>query len=83
MSNPIIASIFLTFFGTPDIGIQIPRNKSIVGRNVFVHKSGIRTAGVVQNLFTYEPYPPEIIGAERQLLIGDSSGIRLRGRCAN
>jgi len=23
---------------------------------------------------TYEPYPPEIISAERQLLIGDSSG---------
>ena len=56
------------------IGIRIPRNKSIVGRNVFVHESGIHTAGVIKNPFTYEPYPPEIIGAERQLLIGDSSG---------
>jgi isopropylmalate/homocitrate/citramalate synthase len=56
------------------IGIRIPRNKSIVGRNVFVHESGIHTAGVIRNPFTYEPYPPEIIGAERQLLIGDSSG---------
>jgi isopropylmalate/homocitrate/citramalate synthase len=56
------------------IGIRIPRNKAIVGRNVFVHESGIHTAGVIKNPFTYEPYPPEIIGAERQLLIGDSSG---------
>jgi len=56
------------------IGIRIPRNKSIVGKNVFVHESGIHTAGVIKNPFTYEPYPPEIIGAERQLLIGDSSG---------
>jgi len=56
------------------VGIRIPRNKSIVGRNVFVHESGIHTAGVIKNPFTYEPYPPEIIGAERQLLIGDSSG---------
>ncbi|NIA11690.1 MAG: isopropylmalate synthase [Nitrospiraceae bacterium] len=56
------------------IGIRVPRNKSIVGKNVFVHESGIHTAGVIKNPFTYEPYPPEIIGAERQLLIGDSSG---------
>jgi len=39
-----------------------------------VHESGIHTAGVIKNPFTYEPYPPEIIGAEQQLLIGDSSG---------
>jgi isopropylmalate/homocitrate/citramalate synthase len=56
------------------VGIRIPRNKSIVGMNVFMHESGIHTAGVIKNPFTYEPYPPEIIDAERQLLIGDSSG---------
>ena len=56
------------------IGIRIPRNKSVVGRNVFAHESGIHTAGVIRNPFTYEAYPPELIGAKRQLLIGDSSG---------
>jgi len=56
------------------IGIRIPRNKSVVGKNVFVHESGIHTAGVIKNPFTYEPYPPELVGANRQLLIGDSSG---------
>jgi len=57
-----------------NIGIRIPRNKSVVGRNVFAHESGIHTAGVIRNPFTYEAYPPELIGAKRQLLIGDSSG---------
>jgi len=56
------------------IGIRVPRNKSVVGRNVFAHESGIHTAGVIRNPFTYEAYPPELIGAKRQLLIGDSSG---------
>jgi isopropylmalate/homocitrate/citramalate synthase len=29
---------------------------------------------VIKNPFTYEPYPPEVVGGKRQLLIGDSSG---------
>ncbi len=57
-----------------EIGIRVPRNKSIVGKNVFSHESGIHTAGVIKNPFTYEPYPPELVGAKRNLLIGDSSG---------
>ncbi|KAF5413070.1 MAG: hypothetical protein U9N46_10160 [Euryarchaeota archaeon] len=48
--------------------------ESIRIRNLFVHEGGIHTAGVIKNPFTYEPYPPEIIGANRQLLIGGSSG---------
>ena len=74
MTNPSSSSVAPTFFGTSDIGIRIPRNKSIACRNVFVHESGIHTAGVIRNPFTYEPHTPEIIGAERQLLIGNSSG---------
>lgn len=60
-----------------EIGIRVPRNKAIVGRNVFAHESGIHTAGVIKNPFTYEPYPPELVGAKRQLLIGDSSGVEV------
>ncbi|MHA1127507.1 MAG: homocitrate synthase/isopropylmalate synthase family protein [Alphaproteobacteria bacterium] len=44
---------------------EVTLNDTIVGRNVFFHKSGIRTAGVIRNPFAYEPYPPEIIGAVR------------------
>jgi isopropylmalate/homocitrate/citramalate synthase len=64
-------------FMEEEIGIHVPRNKSLVGRNIFAHESGIHSAGVIKNPFTYEPYPPELIGAKRQLLIGDSSGLEV------
>lgn len=60
-----------------EIGIRVPRNKSVVGRNIFAHESGIHTAGIIKNPFTYEPYPPEIVGGKRQLMIGDSSGLEV------
>lgn len=60
-----------------EIGIRIPRNKSVVGENVFAHESGIHTAGVIKNPFTYEPYDPTIVGGKRNFLIGDSSGIEV------
>lgn len=60
-----------------EIGIRVPRNKSVVGKNIFAHESGIHTAGIIKNPFTYEPYPPELVGGKRQLLIGDSSGLEV------
>jgi isopropylmalate/homocitrate/citramalate synthase len=60
-----------------EMGLRVPRNKSVVGRNIFAHESGIHTAGVIKNPFTYEPYPPEIVGGKRLLLIGDSSGLEV------
>jgi isopropylmalate/homocitrate/citramalate synthase len=60
-----------------EIGIRVPRNKSVVGKNIFAHESGIHTAGIIKNPFTYEPYPPQIVGGKRLLLIGDSSGLEV------
>jgi isopropylmalate/homocitrate/citramalate synthase len=60
-----------------EMGLRVPRNKSVVGKNIFAHESGIHTAGVIKNPFTYEPYPPEVVGGKRQLLIGDSSGLEV------
>jgi len=54
--------------------VYVPRNKAIVGRNVFAHESGIHTAGVLKKPFTYEPFPPELVGGKRRLMVGDSSG---------
>ncbi len=57
-----------------ELTFSLPRNKAIVGENIFAHESGIHTDGVLKNPFTYEPFPPEVVGGKRVLLIGDSSG---------
>jgi len=57
-----------------ELAFRLPRNKAIVGENIFAHESGIHTDGVLKNPFTYEPFPPEVVGGHRVLLIGDSSG---------
>jgi len=57
-----------------EIGLRVPRNKAIVGKNIFSHESGIHTAGIIKNPFTYEPFPPELVGGKRNLMIGQTSG---------
>jgi isopropylmalate/homocitrate/citramalate synthase len=56
------------------IGIRIPGNKAVVGGNIFAHESGIHTAGVIKNPFIYEPYPPELVGGRRKIMVGSTSG---------
>jgi isopropylmalate/homocitrate/citramalate synthase len=56
------------------VGLYVPRNKAVVGKNVFAHESGIHTAGVIKNPFVYEPYPPELVGGNRRIMIGNTSG---------
>ncbi|MDR0318797.1 MAG: hypothetical protein LBI09_02030, partial [Nitrososphaerota archaeon] len=55
-------------------GFHIPPNKAIVGAYGFAHESGIHTHGVISNPWTYEPYPPELVGNKRRLTIGKQSG---------
>jgi len=38
------------------------------------HESGIHTHGVLNDPWTYEPYPPELVGNTRRLTIGKQSG---------
>ncbi len=71
--NPGVLVEFAKYMGR-EVGIHVPRNKAIVGRNIFAHESGIHTAGVIRNPFTYEPFPPELVGGKRNLMVGDSSG---------
>lgn len=51
-----------------------PRNKAIVGDQVFAHESGIHVQGVMKLPLTYEPFPPELVGQERSIRIGKRSG---------
>ena len=55
-------------------GYVVPPNKAIVGDYGFAHESGIHTHGVLNDPWTYEPYPPEMVGNERRLTIGKQSG---------
>jgi 2-isopropylmalate synthase len=55
-------------------GVVIPPNKAIVGPNAFAHESGIHTHGVLRNPFTYEAFPPKLVGNMRRLTIGKQSG---------
>ena len=55
-------------------GYVVPPNKAIVGDYGFAHESGIHTHGVLNNPWTYEPYPPELVGNRRRLTIGKQSG---------
>jgi isopropylmalate/homocitrate/citramalate synthase len=55
-------------------GYIVPPNKAIVGDYGFAHESGIHTHGVLNDPWTYEPYPPELVGNKRRLTIGKQSG---------
>jgi homocitrate synthase NifV len=54
----------------------VPIWKAIVGTNCFAHESGIHADGVIKNPLNYEPYAPEDVGLERQIVVGKHSGSR-------
>jgi isopropylmalate/homocitrate/citramalate synthase len=55
-------------------GYHVPIKQPIVGKYCFSHESGIHTQGVLSNPWTYEPYPPELVGNSRSLSVGKQSG---------
>jgi citrate (Re)-synthase len=55
-------------------GYVVPPNKAIVGDYGFAHESGIHLHGVLKDSWTYEPYPPELVGNTRRITIGKQSG---------
>ncbi|MEM2103321.1 MAG: 2-isopropylmalate synthase [Candidatus Bathyarchaeia archaeon] len=55
-------------------GVFPQPNKAIVGDNAFSHESGIHTHGVLSHPLTYEPIPPELVGAKRHIMVGKHAG---------
>ena len=56
-------------------GLQVQRNKAIVGLNAFAHEAGIHQHGVISDKQTYEIMKPETIGwTGTNLVIGKHSG---------
>lgn len=57
------------------VGLKIPPNKAIVGRNAFAHEAGIHQHGVMQARETYEIMNPHDVGiVDNKILIGKHSG---------
>ncbi len=57
------------------VGIKLPPNKAVVGKNAFQHESGIHQHGVLANKATYEIMSPKDIGVpENALFLGKHSG---------
>jgi 2-isopropylmalate synthase len=56
-------------------GMQVQRNKAIVGRNAFAHEAGIHQDGMLKEPLTYEIMRPEDVGFNRtELVLGKHSG---------
>jgi 2-isopropylmalate synthase len=56
-------------------GIQVQRNKAIVGQNAFAHEAGIHQDGYLKERTTYEIMHPEDVGFSRtDLVLGKHSG---------
>jgi 2-isopropylmalate synthase len=56
-------------------GVQVQRNKAIVGQNAFAHEAGIHQDGMLKERTTYEIMNPEDIGVpQTELVLGKHSG---------
>jgi 2-isopropylmalate synthase len=55
-------------------GIQVQRNKAIVGENAFSHKAGIHQNGMISCADTYEIIDPKEVGRETEFVLGKHSG---------
>lgn len=56
-------------------GIQVQRNKAVVGQNAFAHEAGIHQDGMLKERLTYEIMNPEDVGLpQTELVLGKHSG---------
>lgn len=56
-------------------GVYLAPNKAIVGRNAFLHESGIHQHGILNNPLTYEIISPATVGiSTSEIVLGKHSG---------
>jgi homocitrate synthase NifV len=53
---------------------EISSNKSLVGKDVFTHESGIHVAALLKDTRNYQGVDPAWLGREHQLVLGKHSG---------
>ncbi|MGE4293976.1 MAG: LeuA family protein [Desulfovibrio sp.] len=54
--------------------VEVARTKAVVGRDIFRCESGLHVHGLGKDPNLFEPYPPEAVGARRELALGGKSG---------
>ncbi|MDR2669131.1 MAG: hypothetical protein LBC14_04160, partial [Desulfovibrio sp.] len=63
--------------------VPVGENKAVIGPLLFAVESGVHVDGMLKDAALYEPFAPELVGAERQILLGAHSGrSSVRWRCA-
>lgn len=55
-------------------GIKMPPNKPVVGDAIFRRESGVTVLQLINYPPSVEPYPPELVGGKREIVIGKKSG---------
>ena len=53
---------------------EIASNQPFLGKEIFTCETGLHLQALQRNPATYEPYPAEMIGAERRFLFGPKTG---------
>jgi homocitrate synthase NifV len=56
------------------VGRAVPSHAPVIGPEVFACESGLHLAALAADPATYEPFPPELVGAERIWRLGRGSG---------
>jgi homocitrate synthase NifV len=55
-------------------GKKIRSDKPIIGERIFYVESGVHVDGILKQPECYEPFPPEIVGQTRKIVLGKKSG---------
>lgn len=55
---------------------DVPAWQPIVGRDIFLHESGLHVSGTISDHHAFEPFPPEWIGRSHSFIAGKHSGSR-------
>lgn len=56
------------------VGRAVPGHAPVIGPDIFACESGLHLAGLAADPATYEPYPPDLVGAQRSWRLGRGSG---------
>jgi homocitrate synthase NifV len=66
---PEIARVMKSITGT-----AMKHNKPIIGKRIFHVESGIHVDGIIKQPKCYEPFPPDVVGQTREVVLGKQSG---------